>query len=93
MTTQTIPDEVLSEATERQQRVWEKRAKMYDRSMGLMEKLLFGDGRAWVCSQAMRNVLEVAVGTGRNLPFYPRDVRLTGIDLSEEMLTIARPRG
>ncbi len=28
---------VQSEATERQQRVWDKRAPMYDRSMGLME--------------------------------------------------------
>lgn len=92
MTTETIPDRVLSEATERQRRVWDKRARMYDRSMGLMEKLLFGDGRAWVCSQAAGDVLEVAVGTGRNLPFYPRDIRLTGIDLSEEMLTIARRR-
>jgi len=38
--------DVSSEATERQRRVWDKRASRYDRSMGLMEKLLFGDGRA-----------------------------------------------
>src|SRR5437016_2473134 len=67
-------------ATERQRRVWDKRAPMYDRSMGLMEKLLFGDGRDWVCSRASGDVLEVAVGTGRNLPFYPPGIRLTGIE-------------
>jgi ubiquinone/menaquinone biosynthesis C-methylase UbiE len=37
-------------------------------------------------------VLEVAVGTGRNLPFYSEDVRLTGIELAPEMLAIARTR-
>jgi len=37
-------------------------------------------------------VLEIAVGTGRNLPFYPADVRLTGFELSLEMLAFARRR-
>lgn len=85
-------DAASIEATERQRRVWNLHAPMYDRSMGLIEKLLFGDGRAWVCSQASGEVLEVAVGTGRNLPFYAPGVRLTGIELSEAMLTIARGR-
>src|SRR5215510_14014648 len=85
-------DTVSTEATERQRRVWDRRSSRYDRSMGLMEKLLFGDGRAWVCSQAAGEVLEVAVGTGRNLEFYPSGVRLTGIELSAEMLAVARRR-
>jgi ubiquinone/menaquinone biosynthesis C-methylase UbiE len=34
-------------------------------------------------------VLEVAVGTGLNLDKYPDDVRITGIDLSPEMLAHA----
>jgi ubiquinone/menaquinone biosynthesis C-methylase UbiE len=37
-------------------------------------------------------VLEVAVGTGRNLPFYPDGTRLTGVDWSPGMLAIARQR-
>lgn len=85
-------DPVSTEATERQRRVWDTRAPTYDRCMGLMEKLLLGNGRAWVCSQASGDVLEVAVGTGRNLPFYPDGMRLTGIELSQEMLAIARRR-
>ena len=37
-------------------------------------------------------VLEVGVGTGLSLPLYPRDVRITGIDVSREMLEKARGR-
>jgi ubiquinone/menaquinone biosynthesis C-methylase UbiE len=83
---------VSIDATERQRRVWDRRARRYDRGMGLMERLFLGDSRAHVCAQAEGEVLEVAVGTGRNLPFYPEGVRLTGIELSHEMLTIARRR-
>lgn len=81
-----------ADETERLRQQWDRQAPHYDREMRLMERLLFGDGRAWVCAQAAGDVLEVAVGTGRNFPFYPGDVRLTGIDLSPVMLTIARRR-
>ena len=37
-------------------------------------------------------VLEVGVGTGLSLQLYPRHVRITGIDVSSEMLHKARER-
>lgn len=37
-------------------------------------------------------VLEVGVGTGLSLPLYPREVKITGIDVSREMLDKARAR-
>jgi ubiquinone/menaquinone biosynthesis C-methylase UbiE len=38
------------------------------------------------------DVLEVAIGTGRNLPFCPRDAAVTGVELSPALLAIARTR-
>ena len=37
-------------------------------------------------------ILEVGVGTGLSLPLYPSDVEVTGIDVSAEMLALARTR-
>ena len=42
--------------------------------------------------RAGEHVLEVGVGTGLSLPLYPRDVKITGIDVSREMLEKARRR-
>jgi ubiquinone/menaquinone biosynthesis C-methylase UbiE len=83
----------MSEAeTERVREKYEDTASRYDRQIGIFERVLFGDGRRWVCSQATGEVLEIAVGTGRNLPFYADDAKLTGIELSPAMLDIARAR-
>ncbi len=71
---------------------WDKQARRYDGAMDFWDRHLFGDSRPWVCGRASGEVLEVAVGTGRNLPLYPDGVRLTGIDWSPAMLGIARER-
>ena len=78
--------------TERVRRHYDRRAEDYDRLIAPFERLLFGAGREWVCSRARGEVLEIAIGTGRNLPFYPRGVRLTGIELSPKMLAFAHRR-
>ncbi len=77
---------------DRLRRYWDGHAPSYDRQIGFLERRLFGQSRAWICSRATGNVLDVAIGTGLNLPFYAADVRLTGIEWSPSMLDIARRR-
>jgi ubiquinone/menaquinone biosynthesis C-methylase UbiE len=78
--------------TERVRRLQDREAPRYDRNISIFERTLFGDGRRWVCEQARGQVLELAIGTARNLPYYPADVTLTGIELSPEMLAIGEQR-
>jgi ubiquinone/menaquinone biosynthesis C-methylase UbiE len=48
--------------------------------------------RARVVAEAQGQVLEVGIGSGRNLPFYRRDVEsVLGVDPSEGLLAMARP--
>src|SRR6266545_4404181 len=79
-----------SDTTARLRRYWDKHAPRYDRQMQFFDRKLFGNSRAWICRQASGQVLEVAIGTGLNLDFYPDDIRLTGVDLSRH--AGARPR-
>lgn len=78
--------------TERVRRVQDKEAPRYDRQMRFFDRVLFEGGREWACSRVQGQVLEIAVGTGRNLPFHRDDIELTGIELSPEMLEIAKRR-
>jgi ubiquinone/menaquinone biosynthesis C-methylase UbiE len=82
----------VHDRSDKLERYWDKQAGSYDTQMRFLDRRVFGDTRAWVCSRASGQVLEVAVGTGLNLPHYPADVQLTGLDLSEELLAIARSR-
>jgi ubiquinone/menaquinone biosynthesis C-methylase UbiE len=78
--------------TAQQRRVWDKNAGSYDRQVAFFEKVWFGGGREWLGRRAHGRILEVAIGTGLNLPHYPADATITGIELSAEMLAIARRR-
>jgi ubiquinone/menaquinone biosynthesis C-methylase UbiE len=72
--------------------VWEKMAPRYDKDISFWERVQFGGAREWVGARAEGKVLEVAIGTGRNLEHYRPGVTVTGLELSPAMLAIARQR-
>lgn len=79
-------------AVEKSRRVWDKHSRTYDKSMAFWERKIFRGDREWVCGQAKGDVLEVAVGSGRNFSYYPEGIRLSGFDLSPAMVELARAR-
>ena len=82
----------ISNETDRIRRIFDKQAPKYDATMSRFERLLFTGNREWVCSRAEGEVLELAVGTARNLPLYPDQVSVTGVELSPEMAALGRRR-
>jgi ubiquinone/menaquinone biosynthesis C-methylase UbiE len=82
-----IPNE-----TDRIRRIFDQQAGKYDRSMSRFERLCFKGNREWVCSRAEGEVLEIAAGTARNLPLYPAEATITGVELSPEMVALGRRR-
>lgn len=78
--------------TETIRRRYNRFARVYDLMDGMMESK---KARAWrerLWSLAEGRILEVGVGTGRNLQFYPPGASVTGIDFSPRMLEKARIR-
>jgi phosphatidylethanolamine/phosphatidyl-N-methylethanolamine N-methyltransferase len=74
------------------QAAYKRWAGVYDGAFGLISAA--GRKRAVALVNALpgTEVLEVGVGTGLALPLYTTDKRVTGIDLSAEMLARARSR-
>jgi ubiquinone/menaquinone biosynthesis C-methylase UbiE len=68
-------------------------APKYDDSMRVAERLMLDQPRRALLRKARGHVLEVAIGTGINLQYYPPGCQITGMDLTPEMLVRARARG
>jgi ubiquinone/menaquinone biosynthesis C-methylase UbiE len=85
------PNDPSAAETARIRAIYERTAGRYDRTSGDGGRAI-GDGRAWLASQARGDTLEVGVGTGRTIPWYPDAVRLSAIELSDAMLRIADAR-
>ena len=66
-------------------------AGIYDALEAPMEKA-FAGWRQSLLAGARGRVLEVGVGTGKNLPYYPADTQVTAIDFSPTMIARARER-
>ncbi|MFP4367127.1 MAG: class I SAM-dependent methyltransferase [Bacteroidales bacterium] len=66
-------------------------AQVYDILEWPMEMMVSG-WRERLMSGAQGKVLEVGVGTGKNIPYYPDDADVTGIDFSEKMIEKAKKK-
>lgn len=65
---------------------------IYDLMETPVERFLFRKWRRAILSDLSGNVLEVGTGTGKNLEYYPKDCKVTAIDISPKMLEHARKR-
>jgi ubiquinone/menaquinone biosynthesis C-methylase UbiE len=78
--------------TQTESPVFDRIATPYDRGMAPLERLWLQRMRARLVPHAKGRVLEIGVGTGANIPFYPASVSLAAIDESGEMLSAATRR-
>jgi len=83
------PDPSATDATRRR---YQRLSPIYDAMEGLAERR-YHPWRTKLWSQVPGlHVLEVGVGTGKNMPFYPAGISITGIDLTPGMLQRAQNR-
>ena len=87
-----VPDKFVKLGTRELSAKYDRFARWYDYVEGVLDFLGVKRLRRRVLSKASGKVLEVAVGTGKNLPYYPRDCRIIALDLSSKMLNVARNR-
>jgi len=74
------------------ERAYKRYARIYDFAFGAV----FQPGRKAIIDRMKckpgEHILEVGVGTGLSFPLYPKNVFVTGIDISYEMLARAQAR-
>ena len=67
-------------------------ADFYDNMGRLMDKIVFKDLRGKALARTADDLLEIGVGTGKNLPYYKKTQKITAIDFSQTMLQRAEKR-
>jgi len=78
--------------TEKIRRRYDRVAKVYDVFEQPMEAMALKKWRLEIMKELEGKVLEVGVGTGKNIPYYPDDIDITAIDFSSKMLEKARTK-
>lgn len=88
-TTGALPDKATRLARAR----YDRMALIYDVHEAPLEKFVFSRWRRRLWSKnESEKVLEIGVGTGKNFPYHPEGVTVTGIDFSPRMLSRAKRR-
>ena len=83
----TDPETILT------RRRYDRLAAIYDLRTYIAEEYVFKKFRQMLWSRIPGGrVLELGVGTGANIPYYPTECQVTAVDLSEQMLERAKQR-
>ena len=88
LVTKSIKDQATALTRARYQRI----SPIYDKIEWLMERRFKPWRQKLWQSVHGAEILEVGVGTGKNIEYWPKDVEITAIDLTPGMLDIARHR-
>ncbi len=65
---------------------------VYDLMESVVEFLQFGKWRRIILSDMSGFVLDMGVGTGKNLKYFPLDCTVIGVDISQKMLEHAKKK-
>jgi ubiquinone/menaquinone biosynthesis C-methylase UbiE len=82
----------MKDGTDNVRKKYDRISRFYDIFESLIEKTFFSKWRKKALSDLEGKVLEVGVGTGKNLKYYSRDVKLTGIDISPKMMAKSKKK-
>lgn len=81
---------MLDKQTQKVQKRYDRISYFYDILERIIEKWFFEKWRKNLLKKINGKILEVGVGTGKNLQYYHKNAKVIAIDLSLKMLTKAR---
>ena len=73
-------------------KIYDVQSLIYDYTFGQLVKKRIGRAIEHMKIQPGETVLDVGIGTGGSLPFYPKPAKALGVDLSSGMLREARKK-
>lgn len=74
------------------ERAYDALGGRYDVLTRVIDGTVLNRLRRQLLAHARGSVLEIAIGTGKNVRYYPRDCEISGVDFSIKMLEVARRR-
>jgi ubiquinone/menaquinone biosynthesis C-methylase UbiE len=80
----------MSIDTEKIKKRYNRASIIYDIFESPMEMMALKKWRVDLMKDIKGKVLEIGVGTGKNIPYYPDDMDITAIDFCEKMLNKAK---
>lgn len=78
--------------TQKIRKRYDRVSRVYDKFEGMMDSMAQTEWRLELMKELEGNVLEVGVGTGRNIEYYPDDIKITAIDFSSKMIEKAKDK-